>query len=129
MCDFFKTELAFEIFLPARLFFGPRREVEAQEVEAQFELEVYERQLRARECEMIKGLQRTELALPMCPIHGPPDLFRGRRAPVGGGWLVSYLWWCGDPAVRRRRRGFGICACIGWDEKLGARCQDCGLEI
>jgi hypothetical protein len=123
MCDFFKTELAFDIFLPTRLLFGPKREAEAC-----YEAEIYDRQLDEKERRMIKGLQRTELALPMCPVHGPLELVRGDHKPFGRGWTVAYSWWCGGD-LDQRRRDLGICACPGWDEKLGARCRDCGLEI
>ncbi len=27
------------------------------------------------------------------------------------------------------RRGRGLCACVGWEHKLGSRCNECGREI
>jgi hypothetical protein len=73
-------------------------------------------------------LQRNELELPRCPVHGPTELSRGRCGPVVGGWLVPYSWWCGGN-TGQRRRARGLCVCPRWCDKLGSYCRDCGREI
>jgi hypothetical protein len=92
MCDFFKSRYAFEVHQQSH---APNRGPEAM-----YGPGFNERQIQAKTAAAVRRLQRTEIELPTCPVHGggPVEIQERHREVIAFASTVAriviYDWAC-----------------------------------